>query len=302
MTERTNGYLPIACYGVVGDCRSVALVGTDASVDWCCLPRFDSPSLFGRLLDAERGGFWQLAPAGRFRTRQRYAEKTNVLQTIFEAEGGRAEVVDFMPVDLETIRTHARPHDRPRLVRILNGLAGEVRFRHRVELRPNYARAPDPLRVGGGRLHGDELGYHFCVTATTPLTGAEQEIRVGAGETVALGLTVNEPGRCGSGVHGVEDARRLLRAARDYWWRWAVRCTYEGPYTDAVTRSALMLKLMTYAPTGAVVAAPTTSLPEWVGGPRNWDYASRGCATHPSCSTRCFSSATTTRRTTSWTG
>ncbi|HLI60062.1 MAG TPA: glycoside hydrolase family 15 protein [Solirubrobacteraceae bacterium] len=272
MSDRTDGYLPLAEYGLIGDCRSVALVGVDGSIDWCSLPRFDSPSCFGRLLDAERGGSWELRPVGRFRSWQRYAEKTNILETIFKTDSGRASVRDFMPADRATVAEHARPHDRPRVVRLVAGLAGTVRFEHRVDLRPDYARAESPLGVGDGRLHGDAAGHHWCITGSAPLTGAEQRFDVRAGEGLALALTVNRPGRCGHAIDDLEHARRLLRTTQEYWWEWAGRCRYDGPYGEHVTRSALTLKLMSYAPSGALVAAPTTSLPEWIGGPRNWDY------------------------------
>jgi len=270
--RRENGYLPIAGYGIIGDCRSVALVGVDGSIDWCCLPRADSPSLFSRILDARGGGCWELAPAGRFSSWQRYADRTNVLLTIFETENGQAEVTDFMPVDERSIEEHARPHDHPRLIRVVTGLAGKVRFRQRVDMRPDYARQGDPLQALGGRLHGDAAGHHICISGTIPVSGHEQEFEVGPGETVAFGLTVNEPNRCGTGVGGIEDVRANLRQSREFWWKWANRCTYKGPFQDHVIRSALALKLMTYAPTGALLAASTTSLPEWIGGSRNWDY------------------------------
>ena len=269
---REKGYLPIAGYGIIGDCRSVALVGVDGSIDWCCLPRADSPSLFARILDARAGGGWELAPVGKFRSWQRYAEKTNILVTIFETEGGRAEITDFMPVDAQSIEEHARPHDYPRLVRVVTGLAGKVRFRQRVDLRPDYARHSNPLQANEGRFHGDAAGHHLCLSGTISVSGPEQAFEVGPGETIAFGLTVNEPNQCGSGVGAVEEVRASLRKTRDFWWTWANRCTYRGPFQDHVIRSALVLKLMTYAPTGALLAAPTTSLPEWIGGPRNWDY------------------------------
>src|SRR5579875_2449376 len=272
VNARSDGYLPIAGYGLIGDCRSVALVGVDGSVDWCSLPRFDSPSVFGRLLDARRGGAWELAPVEPYRSWQRYGEKKNVLEKIFETDAGRACVRDFMPIDPETIKEHARPHDRPRLMRLVTGLAGTVRFRQRVDLRPDYGRGENPLRAADGRLHGDGPDHHFCLTATVPLTGTEQEIELAPGEVVAIGLTVNEPGRCGAGIGDLDHARGVMRVTQDFWWNWAERSRYDGPYSQHVIRSALALKLMSYAPTGALVAAPTTSLPEWIGGPRNWDY------------------------------
>jgi GH15 family glucan-1,4-alpha-glucosidase len=181
-------------------------------------------------------------------------------------------LTDYMPVDEATIREHARPHDRPRLVRVVTGLAGQVGFRQRIDLRPDYARDQAQLHAEQGRLHCDAAGHHVCITGTIPLTGTEQEFEVGPGETVAFGLTVNDPGRCGRGVGSVEAVRADLRRSRIFWWSWSQHCTYRGPYQDHVTRSALALKLMSYAPTGALVAAPTTSLPEWLGGARNWDY------------------------------
>ena len=240
-----DGYLPIAAYGMIGDCRTVALVGQDGSIDWCSLPRFDSPSVFGRLLDAENGGFWQIAPTVSYRSRQRYMDRTNILQTIFECDGGSAQVTDLMPIDAETLREHARPHDRPRLIRIVTGLAGEVTLRSTVAARPDYARAGDPLRAQDGRVHGDAADLHFCLTASEPLDGPEHEVTVRPGESVAFGLVAGPPGDCGRGVGTLEDARRAERVTEELWWGWAGRCTYDGPYEDHVVRSALTLKLMT---------------------------------------------------------
>ncbi|MGH7922166.1 MAG: glycoside hydrolase family 15 protein [Candidatus Dormibacteraceae bacterium] len=271
MGDREDGYLPIGDYGVIGDCRSLALVGVDGSIDWCSLPRFDSPSLFGRLLDRHVGGSWELAPLGRWRSWQRYSDKTNILQTVFECEGGRAQITDFMPVDGETVHAHARPHAHPRVFRVVTGLAGHVRFRHRFEPRADYGRI-EFVRAEDGRLHGDAAGHHFCLTATLPLTATEQEFQVAPGTSVAFGLVANRPGQCGEGIRDLEQAQAALRATQTYWWQWLATCSYRGPYREHVERSALVLKLMTYAPTGALVAAPTTSLPEWIGGPRNWDY------------------------------
>lgn len=272
MRRKAGEYLPISAYGLIGDCRSAALVGSDGSIDWCCLPRFDSPSIFGRLLDARRGGAWELGPVGPSTSWQHYVDKTNILRTIFETPHGRAAITDFMPVDDDDIRQHARPHEHPRIIRMVTGLAGRTRIEHRVRMRPRYAQARDPLRQSEGLLHGNDGDHHYCLTATIPLAGARQIFEVGPGETVAFGLAVNRPGHCARRLDEVEVTRKLLRTTQMYWWRWISRCTYAGPYQEHVWRSALVLKLMTYAPTGALVAAPTTSLPEWIGGPRNWDY------------------------------
>ena len=257
---------------MIGDCRSMALVGTDGSIDWCCLPRFDSPSIFARILDDKRGGAWEITPVAEYTSRQAYADKTNMLRTIFQTPGGMAILTDFMPVDAVDVRQHARHHGHPRIVRMVTGLSGTVRFRQQVDVRPDYGRAANPLKVEDGRLHGDHAHAHYCLTGSIPLRSQVQEFSVGAGETVSFGLTVNKGGRCGIGLREVEAARKLLRSTQDYWWHWINQCTYSGPYQEHVWRSALALKLMTYAPTGAIVAAPTTSLPEWIGGSRNWDY------------------------------
>jgi GH15 family glucan-1,4-alpha-glucosidase len=269
---RDKGYLPIGDYGVIGDCRSLALVGVDGSIDWCCLPRFDSPSLFGRLLDDKQGGSWQLSPIGPFSCRHEYSDKTNILRTIFQTIDGLAEVTDFMPIDDHDIKRHARPHKHPRIVRMVTGLSGKVRFRNRVDARPDYGRGTNPLKAENGTLHGDHGNYHFCIHGTIPMTGASQEFTIHPGETIAFTLAANTRGVCGRPMSDPEESRKLLRTTQSYWWKWINKCTYIGPYEQQVQRSALILKLLTYAPTGAIVAAPTTSLPEWVGGDRNWDY------------------------------
>jgi len=269
---REDGYLPIGDYGIIGDCRSVALVGLDGSIDWCCLPRFDSPSLFGRLLDDRQGGFWQICPVGPHSCRQEYTGKTNILRTIFQTDQGLVQVVDFMPVDAHDVKQHAHPHRHPRIVRMITGLSGKSRMRMRVDPRPDYGRRSSPMRAEGERLHGDSEKHHWCISGTIPLRGAIQEFTVLPGETVAFGLAVTRQGTCISPLGDVEKARILHRTTQEYWWNWLKQCTYGGPYQAHVERSALALKLLTYAPTGAIVAAPTTSLPEWIGGERNWDY------------------------------
>jgi GH15 family glucan-1,4-alpha-glucosidase len=269
---RSDGYLPIGDYGIIGDCRSAALVGVDGSIDWCSLPRFDSPSIFGRLLDQKRGGCWQIAPVGDFSCRQEYADKTSILRTIFQSAQGLAVVTDFMPVDEHDVKQHARPHRHPRIVRMVTGLAGSVRMRMKVDARPNYGADPNPMIAEDGRLHGDAGGHHYCITGTRPIRGRTIEFTVNPGDTHSFALTVNHEGQCGRPMDDVERSRALVRTTQQYWWQWINQCTYTGPYQSVVWRSALTLKLLTYAPTGALVAAPTTSLPEWVGGERNWDY------------------------------
>lgn len=269
--SREDGYLPIADYGAIGDCRSLALVGVDGSIDWCCLPRFDSPSIFGRLLDQRDGGSWELAPVDPHSSRQQYSDKTNILQTVFQTSDGLAVVTDFMPADERHIRRDARPDRHPRLIRVVTGLAGSVRFSQRIDMRPDFGNMPNPLTPHAQGLHADDGRNHYCISATIPLEAGRQTFTVNPGDTIAMALALNHTATCGHPIT-LEQARRLLRVTREYWWTWISRCTYQGPYQVHVWRSALTLKLLTYAPTGAIVAAPTTSLPEWIGGERNWDY------------------------------
>ena len=273
--ERIDGYLPISAYAAVGDCRSAALVGSDGSIDWLCLPRFDDPSLFGRILDAEKGGHWQIAPRGPYELMPRYRDRTNVVQTTFTTRTGRVAVTDFMPVRRDTIEEQARPHRHPRLVRLVECLTGEVVLRNDMLPAPDYARNGHvPFSTRDGRFHTDAGDLHVCIRSTREIEGAHQTLALRADETVALGLSVSHAGDCDSddGSWTVEHARAMLRETREYWWRWVHQVRYDGPYQEPVWRSALALKLMTYAPTGAIIAAPTTSLPEQIGGQRNWDY------------------------------
>jgi GH15 family glucan-1,4-alpha-glucosidase len=272
--ERVDGYLPIAGYALIGDCRSAALVGADGSIDWLCLPRFDHPSLFGRILDARRGGHWQLCPVDDYRVIQRYRDRNNILETVFSTAGGTVVLTDFMPTDEATIDHHARPHTEPRLVRIVECLTGSVTMRHEFKPAPDYAMSRTPFRLEGRTFHANTDDLHVCLQSTVALKGATARWRMRAGEQIALGVRSDRRGACRNGRRewSVEHARSLARDTQEFWWRWIDRCSYEGPYQDPVVRSALALKLMTYSPTGAIVAAPTTSLPEEIGGARNWDY------------------------------
>jgi GH15 family glucan-1,4-alpha-glucosidase len=271
---RTDGYLPLAAYALIGDCRSAALVGADGSVDWLCLPRFDHPSIFGRILDSRRGGHWQLCPVEEYRVVQRYSDRSNILETIFSTAGGTAVVTDFMPIDWGTVEEHARPHPEPRVVRIVECLTGTITMRHQFKPAPDYAEVAPHFAVQGFRIHANSAALHVCLQSTVALTGPTVRWRLRAGEQIALGLRSDKRGPCTSlrRPWSVEHARNLMRGTQQYWWRWIDRCNYQGPYQRPVIRSALALKLMTYSPTGAIVAAPTTSLPEEIGGERNWDY------------------------------
>jgi GH15 family glucan-1,4-alpha-glucosidase len=272
--ERVDGYLPIAAYGLIGDCRSAALVGADGSVDWLCLPRFDNPSIFGRIIDAPRGGHWQVCPVDEHRVVQRYRDRSNILETLFSTAGGTAVVTDFMPIDEDSATKHAHLHRDPRLIRIVECLTGSITLRHQFKPAPEYGQGSSRFVAEGWRLHGDTAALHLCLQSSVELKSATVRWRMKAGDVIGLALRSDHPGRCENAHRrwSVELARALARSTQEFWWRWIDTCTYRGPYQDPVVRSALCLKLMTYTPTGAIVAAPTTSLPEQIGGPRNWDY------------------------------
>src|ERR1700722_17857228 len=264
-------YQPIENHGIVGNMHSAALVSLDGSVDWLCLPRFDSPSVFGAILDAEKGGGFRIAPAaaGPLRQKQDYWPETHVLGTRFLHPDAIAEVEHYMPVgpgagpDAQLVRR----------VRVVRG-----RLPLEVECRPafDYARARHATRVSEHGARFDGPGLSLGLAASVPLRaddgGAVAAFPLGEGQSATFVLRTIAPdahhGRC----PGTEEAEDWFRETVAYWQRWAARCTYRGRWREVVLRSALALKLLTYQPTGAIVAAPTTSLPEGVGGVRNWDY------------------------------
>lgn len=263
-------YTPIADHGLIGDLRSAALVGTDGTIDWYCCPSFDSPSVFAALLDAERGGSFQLAAAVPAHTKQFYFPDTNVLITRFFTEDGIGEVQDFIPIDGES--SARRPH---RLIRRVLCVRGSVPFRTRVAPRFGYGAVPHTVRLTGDVAVFSCRDLCLALTATVPLeadgTDVRADFKLAEGETAVL--TLNQcaedasPYRCECG-----EAEREFNATVAYWRRWLASSRYKGRWREMVHRSALTLKLLTHAPTGAIVAAPTTSLPERLGGERNWDY------------------------------
>ena len=270
-------YPPIGDYAIIGDCRTAALVARDGSLDWLCLPRFDSPSLFGALLDRRRGGSFAVRPTGPVTSTRRYLEGTNVLETTFTARHGKARLLDLMPVSSEQDRRAQLVPDHE-VIRAVEVLEGEVEIEVVCDPRFRYGSTAPRLRDRGHMglcfEHGPDV---VMLRSEIPLersgnqAGVRGRARLRAGERRGVVLAHAH----GGPVVLPSDGERItprIRQTVEWWQRWAARCRYEGPYRAAVLRSTLTLKLLTYAPSGAVIAAPTTSLPERLGGVRNWDY------------------------------
>jgi GH15 family glucan-1,4-alpha-glucosidase len=271
MTEsskhRTSGYLPIAEHGLIGDLRSAALVGTNGTIDWYCCPSFDAPSVFGSILDAERGGWFELA-ASSATTKQFYFPDTNVLITRFFTEDGVGEVQDFMPVG------DPGDADRHRLIRRVVCVRGSIPFRARVAPRFGYGAQPHTARLVDGVALFESPDLSLALSATVPVEcdglDVTAEFKLAEGESAVFALD-HVDGVAPRGCPRAE-AEDQFAATVAFWRRWLSASRYRGRWREMVHRSALTLKLLTYAPTGAMVAAPTTSLPEQIGGERNWDY------------------------------
>jgi GH15 family glucan-1,4-alpha-glucosidase len=251
-------------YALIGDLQTAALVGRDGSIDWCCFPRFDSGACFASLLGGPDNGRWLLAPAGEIRrARRRYREDTLILETVFETAEGSVRAIDFMP-----------PRDEaPDIVRIVEGLDGAVPIRSELVIRFDYGRTvPWVRRVDDATVAvagPDALCFRTPVEAHGEGLTTVSEFELRPGERVPFVLTWN---RSHLPLPEAIDPERALDDAEDYWREWADGCTHHGVYHDEIHESLLVLKALTYAPTGGIVAAPTTSLPEQIGGVRNWDY------------------------------
>ena len=251
-------------YALIGDCKTAALVGRDGSIDWLCWPRFDSPACFAALLGTGENGRWLIAPTqSAADVQRRYRAGTLVLETEFQTETGRAAIIDFM-----------QPGDGAHLVRIVRGLSGRVEFRTELVIRFNYgATVPWVSRLGDGALDALAGPERVVLRTSASLHGEDLttvgEFTVQAGDSIPFvlshGSTIAEP------PAALEPSAALERTEK-FWRSWSDRCANVGPWTDAVKRSLLTLKALTYAPTGGIVAAATTSLPERLGGVRNWDY------------------------------
>jgi GH15 family glucan-1,4-alpha-glucosidase len=251
-------------YALIGDLQTCALVARDGSIDWMCVPRFDSPACFAALLGTPDHGRWRIAPAGEITSVQRcYRDDTLTLETLFETAVGRVRVIDFMPIRTKAID----------LVRIVEGVEGNVPMQMDLAIRFDYGSIVPWVRsIDGGirAVAGPDTVYF---RADVPLRGegltTVSEFTVAAGERITFDFTWTES----HDPHPpLADALQGLQEVEQFWSEWSARCTYAGPWRDAVMRSLITLKALTYAPTGGLVAAPTTSLPEHIGGVRNWDY------------------------------
>ncbi len=272
----SDRYPPIADYGLIGDCHSAALVSRTGSIDWCCLPRFDSGSCFGRLMDWKGGGHCTVSPRDSRTTSTRsYVDGTLVLETSFRTPAGQAKLIDFF-----AMREGGRERPRRQIVRIVEGVRGRVDVRIEVAPRFDYGEVRPWMRRIGERTFAAIGGRDGLVVASDAALSIERRhdlvatVPVREGERIGLSLRYLRAEDVEGGdeeASGLELDRRLDETV-GWWRRWRSHGEYEGPDPKGVLRSAVTLKALTHAPTGAMVAAPTTSLPEVAGGDRNWDY------------------------------
>ena len=266
-------YKNIGDYGIIGDLHTVALVGIDGSIDWCCLPRFDSPSVFGAILDDKIGGHFKIAPVQAGNTRQMYLPETNILLTRFLQHDGVGELTDFMPVESDEAGYRPRRHQ---IIRMLSVVRGTVTFRLECSPGFNFGRDAHEIDIrpkGVIFQSGDQsVGLVSPIPLQTREGMAFQEFTLQQGESLTFFLEYVETKNGEPLLSTPESGEEAFRNTSAFWQRWLSQCQYDGRWREVVHRSALTLKLLTYAPTGAIVAAPTTSLPEHIGGPRNWDY------------------------------
>lgn len=265
-------YQPIEDYGVIGNMRTVALVGMNGSIDWFCYPHFDSPSVFASILDENKGGYFKISPVSEeVHTKQLYWPETNVLITRFLSSDGVVEVIDFMPVGLrEPQPTYQQ------LIRRVNVVRGTMHLKMECFPAFNYGRDEHEVVIdhdGVAFQSGDSVLHMWT---TVPLeksgNGVTAEFSLDEGQTVTFAIGGIDNSEHEGHLLSEEEAEELFRTTVSYWRRWIARSTYKGRWREMVERSALVLQLLTFEPTGAIVAAATSSLPEDLGGERNWDY------------------------------
>lgn len=267
-------YKPIENYGIIGDLHSVALVGIDGSIDWCCLPNFDSPSVFAALLDDDKGGYFKISAKAPHHTKQLYLPETNVLITrIFSAQG-IAEITDFMPIEPRSLEGK-----RPRchqIMRRVHAVSGKIDFHLECFPAFDYGRQPHETRHYPQGVAFVGPSSSVGLVSPVPLlhhgSGVIADFAAERGQSRTFRLRQMDQGSDANLLIPEDSGSEAFQQTVNYWKRWMASCTYTGRWREMVQRSALLLKLLTYAPSGAIVAAPTTSLPEAIGGVRNWDY------------------------------
>ena len=273
-TPPVRTYLPIEDYGIIGDLHTVALVGKNGSIDWYCVPAFDAPSVFGALLDSEKGGYFQIEPRETpvESYKQHYLPDTNILVTRFLTESGVGEVTDFMPIQQAT-----SPTDRHGIVRAVHVVNGSLSFEMTCRPAFNYARDSQTVEPVERGMVFRSPNLMLGLFSTVPVQaygqgGARASFTLGEDEWAYFAPRSAEAPEVTTPEQVAAMFQKVLADTKDYWRNWLKQCRYQGRWREMVYRSALALKLLTYAPTGAVVAAPTTSLPEGIGGERNWHY------------------------------
>lgn len=268
--RRIDGYLPIADYAAIGDGRAVALVGIDGSLDWMCLPDLDAPSVFAALLDPVKGGSFSLAPAVPYEVTRSYREQTNVLQTDYETAEGTVRVTEALTVD----NSQSAPWRE--LVRLIEGVSGSVPMEWRLRPRFDFGqKSREPVALEGALVyrHGDLQVALRCWEAGEPCVRGEVvegRFTVSSDHRALLTLVASQDAAVPSPER--EEVERRLEATERLWRDWVGRCSYDGPWREAVERSLLAIRLLANGRTGAIAAAATTSLPEAIGKPRNFDY------------------------------
>ncbi|MGH9636372.1 MAG: glycoside hydrolase family 15 protein, partial [Candidatus Angelobacter sp.] len=262
-------------YAAVGDCRSAALVSRYGSLDWLCWPRFDSPSIFAAILDKDKGGYWSISPAEPSQFERAYIRASNVLETHFICTTGRATLTDLMPVASEEFkRQHMLPDHE--LLRQIVCTEGEIKLEVAFCPRPYYgAREVEIQNLGAHGLRLEIGRGAYLLRSSVPLKIQANEVRaeilIREGDVLRFSLSYSEESPAVLPALGESASASIERSVR-WWQEWAAKVKYRGPYREAVVRSALALKLLAYAPSGAITAAVTTSLPERIGGSLNWDY------------------------------
>ncbi len=271
-------------YGLIGNMHSAALVARDGAIDWLCLPSFDSPAVFSAILDDEKGGYFSITSDDAHDRRQIYFPETNVLTTRFGASDSVAQITDFMPVvarDFGTVlESQSNGTSRPKqhqLVRYVQGVMGETRLRLECHPKFNFAATSHTVEMtDAGVIFRADTGERLSLSLPCEFSiregGVVAEFTLGPREAMTFSLEWLERDSPSPKVLSAESGEDLFHETVDAWRQWVARCEYSGRWREEVIRSLLTLKLLTYSPTGAIIAAPTTSLPEEIGGSRNWDY------------------------------